>query len=186
MTPYCLLMAREGFGVAMPLGPDTDVDRRLSQRLRRSGVIEDAPLSTWARDGGAPGPDWVWGTYQMPLVSDSFRRVVGEYLTERDEVQWLPTTLRNADGTEEARWIPHLPGERDILDVERTDWGPSGLPIAWVLSPEKMQGISFITRPQHSGTLIVSGDIMRALRRAKLTGFTVMRARIADPKESAE
>ena len=60
------------------------------------------------------------------------------------------------------------------------------MPIAWVLSPEKMEGISFITRPQHSGTLIVNGDIMRALRRAKLAGFTVMRARVADPKESAE
>lgn len=76
--------------------------------------------------------------------------------------------------------MPHFPGERDILDQEWTQWGPSGLPIRWFLSAPKIEGISVTERPNVAGHLIVNGDVMRALRRAKLTGYRAMRARVAD------
>lgn len=179
MTVYYLLMPREGLGGART-SPEEDDDRRaLAQRLCTTGRIDDLPELTWFRDDQRPPADWLWGLRGIPLLSDAFREVIDTHLTPSDDLQWLPMTLVTADDATQRRWVAHFPGERDILDPEWTEWGPSGLPTLWYLSATKIAGIAVTTRPQVAGDLIVNDDIMRALRRAKLTGYRTMRARIA-------
>jgi hypothetical protein len=179
MTPYYLLMPREGFGGANTRSEHGDDRRTLAQKLCKSGRIHDQPELEWFRDDHTPPADWVWGLRGIPLLSDAFREVIDSHLTPSDDLQWLPMTLVTADGAAQRRWVAHFPGERDILDVESTEWGPSGLPTLWYLSPTKMAGIAVTTLPNVMGDLIVNGDVMRALRRAKLTGYRTMRARVA-------
>jgi len=113
----------------------------------------------------------------VPLLSPQFRSVIDEVAADAD-VQWVYSTLNDAAGGSEERWIPHFPHERDILDIERTDWGPSGLPIRWELSPEKVATVAITALPQMYGELIVNAELMTAITVAGLTGFAATTARM--------
>ncbi len=144
-------------------------------KLRRSERIDVPAKLVWVCSP-EQRTDWKWAVPYIPLLSPAFRAILDEHRGEHDEIQWVPAMLRMGDAEEE-RWIPHFPRPRDILDGERTDWGPSGLPIRWVLSESKMVGVAVTALPNELGDMIVSDATLKALRQAKLSGFRALPAR---------
>lgn len=177
MNDYYLLLPNERLGVAEPPVLEDGKRYRIDRQLARAERIVGYEPAIWTRVGEGPAPDWLWGVPRTPLLSGAFKDILESHRSDQDEIQWLPATVLDTTVTE-TRWIPHFPGARDILDPELTDWGPSGLPIRWALSRAKMQGVGVTVRPHTCGDLIVDASIMKALRRAKLTGFRSMKARI--------
>jgi hypothetical protein len=175
-SAYYLLMPSQRFATAKPESEgDADALRSLWHALGRSERIADPPMLCWVSEPEDVA-DWKWGLPYVCLLSTAFREIIDAHLRPADELQWVAAKLK-VGSMEEDRWIPHFPGPRDVLDADRTDWGPSGLPVRWVLSETKLKDVAVTSLPHESGDFIVSADIMRALRRAKLTGYTVMRAR---------
>ena len=76
-------------------------------------------------------------------------------------------------------YVMHFPDwYDDLYDPATTTWGPSGLPIRWVLSRAKLHGHHVFTLPELSKIVIVTGDVLTALRKAGLTGIEATPARI--------
>jgi hypothetical protein len=120
----------------------------------------------------------------LRLVSHRFRELVEEHLTPWDDVQWVPGQVRDADGQHHQVWLVHFPTRRgDLLDESRTLRPGPGVPTIRVLAREKVEGLSFFTDSYMSMGVYVNGYLMRALRRAKLRGFTVKYARMWRPDE---
>lgn len=55
--------------------------------------------------------------------------------------------------------------------------GPSGLPIRWVLSRARLDGLQFFARVGSAGPFIAHHSLVEALDRAGITGITVRPAR---------
>lgn len=99
--------------------------------------------------------------------------IIRAHLGPQDRVQWLLATVRTPDGQVHAYEVPHFLSYPDVYDVDATDWGPSGLPIRWVLSRAKLDGLHFFARAEASGTVIVAELLLNALRDAGVTGLDV-------------
>ncbi|MEA4944640.1 MAG: hypothetical protein VB080_09420 [Propionicimonas sp.] len=186
MNPYYLVMPRDGFGTAAPIDQATDqAATELERRLGEPGTITGCRQLTWIRTDDRPAPNWQWGLGYVPLLSTSFRDILDTHKSRQDAIQWLPATLALTDGSIQERWIPHFTVQHDVLDTAATTWGPSGLPLLWFLDPTKLDGLNILMIPGMTGDLIVNAETMRALRRAKMTGHQVLRARLthATPHE---
>ncbi|UZN02682.1 hypothetical protein [Cellulomonas sp. S1-8] len=112
------------------------------------------------------------------LVSPSVRTILEDCLGERDAIQWLPATLTMPAGEHLPYWVMHFPVFYDLLHSS-TNWGPSGLPIRWVLDRAKLDGHRVFIVPELNDITIVTDDVLAALNDAGLTGIGSERARIA-------
>lgn len=152
----------------------------LSDRFREVLPIVDPPslVYEWANDG--PLLDWSLGGSPHRLFSSRMAQIIRDGLGPRDRVEWVPVTIRTSDGVEHPYEVPHFLEYPDVLDEEVTDWGPSGLPIRWVLSLEKIKGLQFFSPPFVSRSVIVSESLLRVMKDAGLTGLRIQRARVYD------
>src|SRR5690606_12263080 len=128
---------------------------RFRYRLRKPGPITDPPELSWDWIAPFPFPDWVLTDDVIRVFSTRMAEVVRANLGPRDEVQWLEGTIVTPDGTAHRHEIPHFLSYPDVLDREATTWGPSGLPIRWVLSRPKLAGLRFFAREGAAGPVIV-------------------------------
>lgn len=122
--------------------------------------------------------DWVGTADMTRLVSPRVRTILDDHLGQRDEIQWLPATLTMPTGELLPYWVMHFPVFYDVLHSS-TNWGPSGLPIRWVLDRAKLDGHHVFIVPKLNDITIVTGEVLAALTDAGLTGIGVERARIA-------
>lgn len=171
------------------LSPNHSADARVAARRRAHsyafsyvledrGPIADPPELSWDWVAPFPFPDWVLANDTIRVFSPRMAEVVRANLGPRDEVQWLEGTVVTPDGTTHRHEIPHFLSYPDVLDQEATTWGPSGLPIRWVLSRPKLAGLRFFAREGAAGPVIVDDTMLTALQAAGLTGFTATPARI--------
>jgi len=169
--------------------PD-DHDLELMRRLRQTGRIEDAGVPAWRWLSTTRLPfDLVFTFDAVRLVSPRVRDILDSHLGPKDEVQWLPGTLKHGEGEELTYWTPHFPVHHDVLDEELTDRDPRlGTPGRYFYSPAKLAGhamtswhtpardIEAYGRVVHmpsrtaADTLVVSAAIARDLRAAGVTG----------------
>lgn len=161
--------------LAKEVGPP---DWEFDARLTREGQITDPPELAWRWLDEAPVQDWARTTDMARLVSPRMRAVLEDHLGERDVIQWLPATLTTPTGEDLPYWVMHFPVFHDVLHSS-TNWGPSGLPIRWVLDRAKLDGHHVFIVPKLNNIIIVTGKVLVALVDAGLTGFSVERARIA-------
>lgn len=81
--------------VAEPEGHDLELSRRLS----KSGRIDGADVPAWRWRSTTRKPfDLVWTVDGVRLVSPRVRDVLEAHLGPKDEVQWLPGTLKHGKG----------------------------------------------------------------------------------------
>jgi len=110
------------------------------------------------------------------LVSDRVREVVEPFDT--GEIVWLPVTVRTDGGDLLSYWFVHYPKPRDVFDVESTTYGPSGLPIRWVVDLAKVQETPVFMVPGTSfEVFLVHPEVKDALLAAGVTGMDVRRTR---------
>jgi hypothetical protein len=76
--------------------------------------------------------------------------------------------------------VPHFLEYPDMHDEEATEWGPTGLPVCWVLSRPKLEGLHFFARPNAAGPVIVVDTLLDAMQGAGLTGLDIRTVRITD------
>ena len=112
-----------------------------------------------------------------PLVRRLFTNLAGA----RDAIQWIPAHVRDATGTSLPYWVPHFYVHQDVLHEGHTNYGPSGLPIRWVLDRRKLNGLGVFVVGGLSAHYVIHERIGRALAEAGATGYTSQRARSAEP-----
>lgn len=171
------------------LGPTHSMDARNAARrrshphefrytMRKPGPIEDPPELSWTWEAPFPLPDWVLTNDTVRVFSPRMADIVRVHLGPRDQIQWLKGTVITADGIAFEHEVPHFLAYPDIYDIEATDWGPSGLPIRWVLSRPKLDGLHFFARARNAGPFLVHHVLHDALRDAGITGITATPAPI--------
>lgn len=171
------------------LSPTHSVDARNAARagdhphgfrylMRDAGFIADVPELSWTWVAPFPFPDWVLTNDTIRVFSPRMADVVRAHLGPRDRVQWLHGTVITPDGQAHSHEVPHFPEHPDIYDMEATTWGPSGLPIRWVLARHKLDGLHFFARERSAGPVIAHHSLVDALQRAGITGITAKPARI--------
>lgn len=160
-------------------GTAIDVDWQFVAGLpSRQGPISDPPALSWAWPLPGPAEDWVGTADMVRLVSPAVREVLDAHLGEADRIQWLDASVQMPDGVSLPYFVMHFPEwHGDLYDQTATTWGPSGLPIRWVLSRAKLRGHRVFTLPNLSQIVIVTRDVLDALRAAGLTGIADTPAR---------
>jgi hypothetical protein len=153
---------------------------RFSYRLEETLSITDPPTLSWNWEAPYPFPDWVLTADTIRVFSPRMADVIRAHLGPRDEIQWLEGTVVLPDGTAHPHEVPHFLSYPDVLDSDATTWGPSGLPIRWVLSRSKLAGLRLFAREGSAGPVVVDDVMLTALQAASLTGFTATPARIVD------
>jgi hypothetical protein len=172
--------------IAEPEGHDHELSRRLSE----PGRIDETDVPAWRWLSTTRKPfDLIWTVDTVRLVSPRVRDVLESHLGPKDEVQWLPGTLRHGDGEGVTYWTPHFPVHHDVLDEEITERDSRhGTPGRYFYSPAKLAGHGMTTwhtpardveaygRVVHMPSLIaaltvvVNAAIARDLRAADVTG----------------
>lgn len=125
-------------------------------------------------------PDWLCLLPDILAVSDRFKVVIEQRRSDLDEIGWIAARIVLSSGSQVQRWIPLFGGDADVLDRDATDWGPSGLPIRWYLATSKTAGRHAFALPGSTSHMIVSTDILTALREQRMTGFTAQPARMTE------
>jgi len=150
---------------------------RFNYRLKyERGRVTEWPDLRWSSDEAVPR-DWPWPVDSFRLVSPRVREVFEENGGPRDDIQWIPGMVVTNDGVEHPYWVPHFPTWHDVLDEDETTWGPSGLPMRWVLSCGKLDGLSVFIVPGLRDLVIVSPAVLEDLQRIGATGYKAEPAR---------
>ena len=154
-------------------------DNTFSYRLQfQPDTVGSPPELTWHWKQPGPPPDWLGTIDSVRLLSGAVRRVFDVHAGSADDLQWLPATVTTAAQEVLSYWVLHFPTWFDLLDEEHTTWGPSGLPMRWVLSRAKLDGHSVFIVPRLTDIVIVADHVLDALRQAGVTGYTADPARI--------
>ena len=172
---YLEIWANEDFGVAEFVGDD-ERRREVWHGLHDEAGLTDVAGLGWRSSLPHP-PDLVWGLPKVDLLSTRIKEILVSQAGPRDSIRWIPATVTAAGGEVLDYWIAHFATHFDVLDERHTTWGPSGLPIRWVLDREKLEGLSVFHVPKASG-IIVSSSIAEALDAANLTGYRTQVARM--------
>ncbi|WP_150118070.1 hypothetical protein [Cellulomonas sp. B6] len=158
-----------------------DIDWQFLDRLVfEPGLVQDPPQLAWSWPLDGPAEDWIGTADMTRLVSPAVREVLDAHLGGADRIQWLDATVQMPDGSALPYFVMHFPDwHDDLYDEASTTWGPGGLPIRWVLSRAKLKDHRVFALPNLSKIVIVSGDVVDALKDAGLTGIAVTPARVA-------
>ncbi len=132
----------------------------------------------WSHRGDADLPDWLGTVHDIRLVSRRFREVVEPLLGEGDEIEWIDAPFTGFDGVEHEYFIPHFASTFDMYDETYTDWGPSGLPIRWVLSRAKLDRHALFAPFGVGVVMIARDDVATAMKNAGLRGIAYRPPRI--------
>ncbi|WP_028048359.1 hypothetical protein [Cellulomonas sp. URHD0024] len=154
--------------VAMPVHPYAT-----TRRLRADGHKDEPSELGWTWASPEPVDDLVPTADGIRLVSPRLREIFDAHLGPDDEIQWLPGTVTLPDGTALPHWSPHFP-VHDLLNHELSTFGPSGLPIVYVLSRAKLAGHAVTALPGNPLTTIISATVADALLALDLVGVDFM------------
>jgi len=155
--------------VAMPLHP-----RATTRRLRAPGLLNETPNLEWSWGSPEQVGDLVMTADGIRLVSSRVRDVFDTHLGADDEIQWLPGIITRSDGTVMTHWVPHFPVHHDLLNRELSTFGPSGLPILYVLSEVKLARHAVTALPGNPLTTIIAAPVADALVDLGATGIEFM------------
>lgn len=127
----------------------------------------------------------LWTDYQpnefaWPLMSDRMATVVRAHLTGHEGIDWISSPV-SAKGELRQYWVPRFSRLLDTLDLERTTRTDSGMTIRPWFSLEKIKDLAmFQGRPEFweiTSSLVVNEPLMKAIKRAKLSGVSFSPAR---------
>lgn len=177
MTDYHVIRPSQAVRLAEQTAPE---DGSFRHRLTfEEGRLEDVPELVWRWPLDGPAEDWVGTDDMTRLVSPRVRDAIDGALGVEDAVQWIPATLTMPEGAPLDYWVMHFPVWHDVLHATHTNFGPSGLPIRWVLDRAKLDGHSVFIVPQLNDITIVNDHVLAALRAMRATGLAVEPARMA-------
>jgi hypothetical protein len=144
--------------------------------LPETGWVECwAPIVLMLRDGDFS--DYLANDRAFALCSRKLHDILDRTKSESDEIQWLPAVVRKEGGEEREYFILHLPQAHDILDKERTVFGPYDTIIKPVISRKLAEGHHVFTFVGTRGyRFFVSDRVRRAIQAAKSMGMSFERA----------
>lgn len=110
--------------------------------------------------------DWICPMALIPTVSEKVRAVLEAHVGPSDVLEFLPVTVRLGDGGEASYYMLHWPEQADVYDTERTDWGPSGAPMRYWLSREKLAGRNLVGSGLLVAKIVVVPSVLKSLEDA--------------------
>ncbi len=152
----------------------------IARLLTQQGQLENLPILRWDwRSHDSPPPDMIAAVEGARLVSDRFRRALDEHVTEVDRIQWLEAEVRTPRHGDALAWVAHFPAIPDLLDREKSTFGPSGLPIHAVLSASKLESHAVTVKSQRSLDFILARRVVDGLAEAGCEGLRIARVGVA-------
>ena len=173
---YFEVEANEEYGRAKSC-MDVDELREFSFRMWEPAALTRWPALAWQLTH-SDRPDVVWAARRVRLVSPLVRDIFTVHAGPRDAIQWIPAQLLDPTGASLEYWVPHFHVHHDVLHEGHTNYGPSGLPIRWVLDRRKLDGLGVFVVPGLSGHYLIHERVGRALAEAGATGYTSEAARM--------
>ena len=162
------------YGDAQRVARPNGHSNRLTHMLAKGGIVDVPEIRwTWSSTEHLPG-DMICSTDGLRVVSPLVRQILDEHRTVKDDVQWLPGAIELATGETLPYWVPHFPVHHDFLDRENSTFGPSGIPIRYSLSAEKLSEHAVTIMPGDIvGPIILARAVVESLAEAGTTGFRV-------------
>lgn len=169
-----------------PSDDATQIARRVShgrevvERLTRPGIVTEIPDLKWSwLNREHSFGDIVATVDGVRLVSPKVREILDAHQAAADVIQWIPGVVIDANGAEHPHWVPHFPQHVDLLDRERSTFGPNGLPIRYVLSAAKLAPHAVTMLSAMSFTLVLAGRVVVQLQEAGCKGLLCMELPVA-------
>lgn len=169
-----------------PLASYSDHSSESREELRSSiaarRALPGVTRLTWEYQTIDPSrlPDWIGLLPDMIAISSRMKDLLDARRAEADQLGWITAEIELPTRARVERWIPLFGGDPDVLDAEATHWGRSGLPIRWYLAASKVSGRRAFSLPGRTSHMIVSSEILTALREQGMTGFTAQPARMTE------
>jgi len=147
----------------------------LRQHPERVEAGRELSTECWVSPVEEP-PDFLRGLDAARVVSERVKAVVSAY--DVTEVAWIPVGVVTPSARTSQYWLVHYPRLREVFDLETTTFGPSGLPIRWVIDLEQVQELPvFMVPGPLAETFLVHAEVKDALLAAGVTGMDVRRTR---------
>jgi len=142
--------------------------------------LVDPPRLTWRLSTGDRPVGWCATADRVRVLSTPLRDLLVSNAGPDDEMQWIDCELRDLDGRSIPGWsVLHFPTSPAVLDDELSTWGPSGVPMRWVLSRERVAGKKVFGIVGVQNQVLVEGDLLAEIRSAGLDrGILATPARI--------
>ncbi len=145
--------------------------------LYRKTIVENwLTIEFELKNGGYT--DYQGNNLRWHLCSDSLRRIISSTVTEQDDIQWLPLSVRDQRGDVRTYYILHLTRCSDVLHDKhtiRTD----GLVVKPVLDLEKTNGLSIFKPSMESVRIYVSQLVKRQITAARISGIKFIPAPVS-------
>ena len=129
----------------------------------------------------------LWVDYQpnewaYPMMSERMADIVKSHLTGEEGIDWISAQV-TAKEEKRVYFIPRFSKLLDTLDSEKTTRTPGGLTVRSWFALEKIKAFSmFQGAPEFweiTPSLVVNESLMKALKKAKLTGIGFSPARFS-------
>ena len=132
------------------------------------------PILLILQDG--PFSDYQGNLEAARLCSSKLKKIVEEYQSPIDEIQWLSMYVRDANGKQRDYFILHFPFEYDVIDWGKSITIQKNTVVKPVLSKEKVKGHQIFNYTSGAFiTCVVSEDLKRAIHRAGCTGMSFLK-----------
>lgn len=147
----------------------------------RNGLIESNDLS---------GLEELWLDYQpnnlaWPLFSERLKRIIENYLTGREEIDWISTIVKGGN-EERVYYIPRFNKTLDVLNLEKTTFVPGTDRIMKpVFSVDKIKSYSIFNKPSADGLkkighgVYTNEIVKKAIQQESLTGIVFEKTSVA-------
>lgn len=149
-----------------------------SVKLTRNDLIESSDLTNIKH---------LWVDYQpnalaWPLMSQKMKELVESFLTGKEGIIWMKTTVRTPEDSREY-FIPRFSRKLDVLDEHRTTYADgTDFIVMPVFSLDKISEYSLFHKPgdfwQITLGMYVNENLMNAMKKEKLTGVGFSRASV--------
>jgi hypothetical protein len=112
-----------------------------------------------------------------PLFSAALRSIVEAFARNQEEIQWLEVGVNNGDKIT-PYFVPHLIVKPDILDSQKSFFGPGNLLIKPVFDKKKIGSRDIFTHRKRRFTLYVSDMLRKKVEQSKISGCHFEKTRV--------
>ena len=133
------------------------------------------PIDFVLRDGVFT--DYQWNNLGWHMCSEKLEQVLAECAGPNDVIQWLPVTIRNADGERRNYSVLHIPIASDVLSTTQTIMS-GDIVVKPVLDRSKIHGHSIFTFSNDGVKVYIDEPTRKQILAAAVTGLDFLRVSV--------
>jgi hypothetical protein len=130
-------------------------------------------------------PDYLANDRGLNLYSRKLRDILDRMKSDQDELQWLPVIVRTENGEEREYFVLHFPHPCDVIDKEKSVFGPSLGKYYNLIKPVISRKLAtnhqvFTIWGREGIAVIVSDSVKKSIQTTKCAGVVFEKAAATD------